>query len=132
MNARRVELRGKAGIFADVRRVLRPGDRVVVGRSRFVALSAATTPLARRLGRGALEANPAFRRMSRRHFEVVFEGADAVVVLDRSANGTAADGRRIDGTLRLAFDALARRPVVLRFGAGEELLLVAASDDARA
>jgi pSer/pThr/pTyr-binding forkhead associated (FHA) protein len=123
--ARLLELRGERGLFADVRMQLMEGERVVIGRSRFLELSAASTPMARRIGRGRLESNAAYRRMSRRHFEVEYEAADAVVVRDLSTNGVAVNGKRVDVTVRLNPAELAERPAVLRFGAGEELLLSA-------
>jgi hypothetical protein len=123
MSALLVEIRGERGLFADVRMRIAEGDRVVVGRSRFLELSAATTPFAKRIGRARLEANPAYRRMSRRHFEVEYEAADALVVRDLSTNGVAVNGKRVDVTVRLRPLDLAERPAVLRFGGGEELLL---------
>lgn len=118
-----LELAGSRGVFAGVRVELRPGQRITVGRSRFVDLSAAKTPMALRIGRDKLERNNGFRRMSRRHFEVVYEDGARVVITDLSRNGVTLDGNRIKDTAVLDPAVLASKDATLRFGAGEELQL---------
>jgi pSer/pThr/pTyr-binding forkhead associated (FHA) protein len=115
-----VEISGARGVFAGVRVDLKPGDRLTVGRSRFVDVSAAKTPMALKIGRDRLEKNDGFRRMSRRHFEISYEAA-GIVVTDLSRNGIILDGRRIKVSALLDPAALADGGVSLRFGAGEEL-----------
>jgi pSer/pThr/pTyr-binding forkhead associated (FHA) protein len=119
-----IEMSAKKGVFAGVRLLLKLGDRLLVGRSRFVDVSAAKTPMALRIGRATLEKNDGFRRMSRRHFEIAYEDAERVVVKDLSRNGVLIDGRRMTGPTTLDAAALADGGVVLRFGAGEELRLM--------
>ena len=119
----RLLLYGERGLIAETSVELAVGERAVVGRSRFTTISAATTPVARRIGRARLEASAAFRRLSRRHLEIAFESETVVSVVDHSSNGATCDGVRIPGSVRLDAAELARRPARLRFGAGEEILL---------
>jgi hypothetical protein len=116
-----IEMSGSRGVFAGVRIQLKPGDRLTVGRSRFVDVSAAKTPMAARIGRATLEKNDGFRRMSRRHFEIAYEDDDRIVVKDLSRNGVVIDGRRMKTATVLDAAALADGGVSIRFGAGEEL-----------
>jgi hypothetical protein len=118
-----IELAGSRGVFAGVRVELRPGESVTVGRSRFVDVSAAKTPMALRIGRDKLEKNSGFRRMSRRHFEVRYEDEAKVVITDLSRNGVILDGSRINASAVVGIEALGSRAATLRFGAGEELHL---------
>jgi pSer/pThr/pTyr-binding forkhead associated (FHA) protein len=116
-----IEMSGARGVFHGVRVELKPGDRLTVGRSRFVDVSAVKTPMAQRIGRDKLEKNDGFRRMSRRHFEIAYEEGGRIVVTDLSRNGVVLDGRRIKSTAILDSGTLADGGVSLRFGAGEEL-----------
>ena len=118
-----IELSGSRGVFAGVRIALRPGDRLTVGRSRFVDVSAAKTPMALRIGRATLEKNDGFRRMSRRHLEIAYEDGDKLVIKDLSRNGVLLDGRRMESSVTIDAAAISDGGVVLRFGAGEELRL---------
>lgn len=118
-----IEISGSSGVFAGVRVEIRVGERVFVGRSRHVELSAVKTPMAARIGRDKLEKNSGFRRMSRRHFEVNYEAGDRVVIVDHSRNGVLLDGQRILTSSVLDPGALAQEGARLRFGAGEELCL---------
>lgn len=120
-----IELAGSRGVFAGVKVELRLGERVTVGRSRFVDVSAAKTPMAVRIGRDKLEKNNGFRRMSRRHFEVRYDDEKTVVITDLSRNGVLLDGSRIKASAVLEVGVLGTRPATLRFGAGEELHLSA-------
>jgi pSer/pThr/pTyr-binding forkhead associated (FHA) protein len=127
---RRLLVSGERGLFAETSTTLGVGETAVVGRSRFTTISAATTPIARRVGRSKLEASVAFRRLSRRHLEIVYESPTTVRIVDRSANGTLLDGARVNGSATLEIADLERRPARLRFGAGEELVLSVATDEA--
>ena len=123
MSRRVLEITGARGVFAGARHELRVGERVTVGRSRFVDLSAVRTPMGLRIGRDKLERNPRFRRMSRRHFEISFESDQRIVISDLSRNGVHVDGRRIRKTAELEPESLAERGAVIAFGTGEELRL---------
>lgn len=83
----RILLEGLSGVFSDERYLLVEGSRSTIGRSRTCEVSAATTRVARNRGRAALESDRAYRRISRRHFEVVFESTSRIVVRDLSRNG---------------------------------------------
>ncbi len=120
MTARDVHLIGSSGMFEGVRAVLRPGDRVVVGRSRHVELSAVRTPLALRVGREKLERNSSFRRLSRRHIELDFADGENLVLKNLSKNGFMLDGNRVT-TAVLSLDAMEAGPHVVRFGTNEEI-----------
>ncbi len=122
MSAPLLRLVGTAGMFEGALAVLRPGESVTVGRSRFVSLSAVRTPLALRIGRQKLERNPAFRRLSRRHFEVDYADGENVVLADLSKNGLFVDGARVD-RVTIAASTLASQSRVLRFGTNEEIRL---------
>jgi pSer/pThr/pTyr-binding forkhead associated (FHA) protein len=118
-----IELVGARGVFAGVKVEIRVGEKLTVGRSRFVDLSAAKTPMARRIGRDRLEKNNGFRRMSRRHFEVAYESHERLVISDLSRNGVTIDGARVLSTAILDPNAIAEQGSTIRFGAGEELCL---------
>jgi hypothetical protein len=120
-----VEMTGARGVFAGVRLEIKLGDRLTVGRSRFVDVSAAKTPMALRIGRDKLERNSGFRRMSRRHFEIAFEAEDRIVINDLSRNGVIVDGRRVNASATIDPGSLADGGAKIRFGAGEELCLKA-------
>lgn len=83
----RLLLEGLSGIFRDDRHLVPLGARVVIGRSRSCEISAARTPRALRTGRAALESDRAYRRISRRHFQIEFRARDAIHVEDLSTNG---------------------------------------------
>jgi pSer/pThr/pTyr-binding forkhead associated (FHA) protein len=123
MSAASVEILGSRGVFAGVRVELKLGDRLSVGRSRFVDLSAVKTPMAQRIGRDKLEKNSGFRRMSRRHLEIAWESEDRIVIADLSRNGVMLDGTRIETAVAIDPNTIAEGGVNLRFGAGEELCL---------
>jgi hypothetical protein len=123
MSTSTLEISGSTGVFAGVRIEVHVGQRITVGRSRFVELSAVKTPMAVRIGREKLEKNSGFRRMSRRHFDVAYEADDRVVIVDHSRNGVLLDGRRIEATSVLDPGTLSEGGATLRFGAGEELCL---------
>jgi pSer/pThr/pTyr-binding forkhead associated (FHA) protein len=123
MSAAMIELLGARGVFAGVRLELKVGDRISIGRSRFVDLSAVKTPMAMRIGRDKLEKNSGFRRMSRRHLEIAYEAEDRILISDLSRNGVMLDGTRIDTAAALDPNTIAEGGANLRFGAGEELCL---------
>jgi pSer/pThr/pTyr-binding forkhead associated (FHA) protein len=123
MTAPPITLTGTNGVFAGIGVDLGVGERLVVGRSRFVDLSAVRTPIATRIGRDKLEKNEGFRRMSRRHFEVFYESPERVVIVDLSRNGVVLDGRRILRSAVLDPAVLSDEGVRIRFGSGEELRL---------
>ncbi len=116
----RLRIEGLAGVFRGASVEVAVGQRVTVGRSRVCEFSAARTPECQRVGRETLEADPAYRRISRRHFRVTFLNTEMVDFEDLSTNGTFVDGGRID---RLVINDLRSRAtgVVVSFGDGEEL-----------
>jgi pSer/pThr/pTyr-binding forkhead associated (FHA) protein len=116
-----IEMSGARGVFAGIRLEMKPGDRLTVGRSRFVDVSAAKTPMAQRIGREKLEKNEGFRRMSRRHFEISYDLDGRVLITDLSRNGVILDGKRIKTAAEVDPAALADGGASIRFGAGEEL-----------
>jgi pSer/pThr/pTyr-binding forkhead associated (FHA) protein len=119
-----VEIAGSRGVFAGVRVELRLGQRITVGRSRFVELSAVKTPMAVRIGREKLEKNSGFRRMSRRHFEIAYEADNRILISDQSRNGVLLDGRKVEGSAVIDPGTVAEAGAHIRFGAGEELCLL--------
>jgi pSer/pThr/pTyr-binding forkhead associated (FHA) protein len=94
----RLAVEGSGKLLAGVRRVLDPGDSIVVGRSRSCDISL-------RRSRG-FQAHPDperlldsddFRRVSRVHCEISFAKDGTVEIRDLSRNGTEVDGTRVVG-----------------------------------
>ena len=130
MNHDRILLEGMAGLFAGERYLLGPGVSVVVGRSRSCDASVTRTQAYQRIGGRVLNQSRGFLRMSRRHFEVVFESDQLIRIRDLSTNGIEVDGHRVRETV-FTLEDLADHAVVIRFAEGETMH-VACADPGRA
>ena len=129
IQVQRILLRGVSGVFNGERYLVGEGAGVTVGRSRSCDVSAARTRAYQRIGGHVLNRSRAFLKMSRKHFQVVFEGTDCIRVRDLSTNGVKVDGYRVQEVV-FSSGELSRRQVLLSFGDGEGLLLCIVSGDA--
>jgi pSer/pThr/pTyr-binding forkhead associated (FHA) protein len=111
-------LLGEAGLFKDEQVAVRLGESVYVGRSRVCTLSVVRTKISRKMGRGALEDHPSYRKISRKHFRVTLLSEELVEVEDLSTNGTAINGHRVD-RMQLSINRDEDRLGTIEFGAGE-------------
>ncbi len=97
-HAPRLLVAGTGKMLTGVRRILRPGDSIVVGRSRSCDISL------RRSRAFQIHPDPVrllesddFRRVSRVHCEIAFGEDGQVEIRDLSRNGTQVDGARVEG-----------------------------------
>ena len=100
--ARRLLVRVTAGIARGDLRVLRPGDRLLVGRAPDAALSIPDPEL------------------SRRHLEVEWDGVTGHLVDLGSANGTMVNGSPVTDALLRSGDRVELGSTVLEIEVGEE------------
>lgn len=95
-DVRRLRVRGHDGLLEGVRRRLRPGQTLVIGRSRSCDLSLRRTPrFVRHPDQLELFRSEEFRRISRIHCEIVFLTDGRIEIRDLSSNGTRVNGERV-------------------------------------
>ncbi len=113
-----VWLVGEAGLFKGEQVAVCLGESVHVGRSRVCAFSVVRTRASKKLGRGALEDHPSYRKISRKHFRVTLLSKDVVEVEDFSTNGTVINGHRFD-RIQVSVNGSHDLLAIIEFGAGE-------------
>jgi pSer/pThr/pTyr-binding forkhead associated (FHA) protein len=101
--ATRLEVTGHGGLLAGVRRLLDPGETLVIGRSRSCDLSLRkTSAFGHRDDGPDLLRSREFNRVSRIHCELEYRGDGEVELRDLSRNGTFVDGVRVGRTHHLS------------------------------
>ena len=94
---------GRGGVLEGIRRILRPGMTLAIGRSRTCDISLRKAPgfLESEHPVAMLRSDP-FRKVSRVHCEIAFLLDGRVEIRDLSRNGTLVDGARVVNSCTLA------------------------------
>lgn len=121
MSEPRLRLLGLRGFLQGEERLLKPGESVVIGRSREADFSVRRSrKFQEREDRAELLSSEPFRSVSRSHVRISFLHPDLIEVTDLSQNGTFLDGKRID---KVGITDLKRSPHVLGLGSVERVLI---------
>jgi len=112
-------IEGEDGFIEDEVFTLKPGEKLLIGRSSRCDISIKDCPRLKELSQEERTEDSGFMSVSRQHAEIIFHEPERIEINDMSSNGTFLDDERIeDRVLDLTDDEYR-----IRLGVQETILL---------